>query len=291
MTAVSADTTRRLVRHADLGAAQHAWRPFAIDELYDDALDVLSVRAALNAAPLEAATRRLDGNDPAAVWSRPNETMPVEDVHLLGSDAPATPTYSAPRGVSLDDYLASARRHEGAVERVFGDEFPIVAQLEQLLGRFSGGRPVRVARAGNGSSYVPCTLRRMANGRQIGVHHDYHYGLQLYQELGPTLDTRTLISFVITLRKPQAGGELHVYGVTPTTPNAPKMPNGFQWDLPAIEARYDQVQIGYEAGDLFLLASGRCLHRVGRVAGPDPRITLGGFLALDTHHEQVLFWS
>ncbi len=281
----------RRVRHRELSATQHAAAPCAIEEIYDDALDVLTARAAMDPVAIDAIWRRLSTDAPDSAWARPNEKMPVEDVQLLGADAPATPSYSAPRGVSFDDYLASARRHAGELQALFGPDFPLVDRFEHLLGRFSGGRPARVARAANGQSYAPCTVRRMAEGRQIGVHHDYHFGLPLYQELAPTIDTRTLVSFVVTMHRAQAGGELHVYGVTPDTPNAPRMPNGFQWDLAAIEAGYDQLAVQYEIGDLFLLAAGRCLHRVARVQGPEPRVTLGGFLALDKAHQQVLFWS
>jgi len=44
-------------------------------------------------------------------------------------------------------------------------------------------------------------------------------------------------------------------------------------------------------GDLFLLASGRCLHRVRPIAGPQSRVTMGGFLALGKDHTRVLYWS
>jgi hypothetical protein len=129
------------------------------------------------------------------------------------------------------------------------------------------------------------------DGKQIGVHHDYHYPLPLYGDLAPRLDTRTLISYVVTLRRPDSGGDLFVYGVTPNTPDAPKMPNGFSWDLAAIEQRYDSARFALEAGDLFLLASGRCLHRVDRIVGPRARVTMGGFLALDKDRRSVLYWS
>ena len=105
------------------------------------------------------------------------------------------------------------------------------------------------------------------------------------------MDTTTLVSFVATLQGPDAGGELFVYGVTPTTPDAPKMPNGFQFDLAAIEQRYDYASFQVGAGDLFLLASGRCLHRVAPIKGPNARVTMGGFLALDAGRKRVLFWS
>ena len=79
--------------------------------------------------------------------------------------------------------------------------------------------------------------------------------------------------------------------MTATTPDAPKMPNGFQYDLAAIEQRYHFARFTPEAGDLFLLASGRCLHRVDRIVGARARVTMGGFLALDKDRRRVLFWS
>ena len=46
-----------------------------------------------------------------------------------------------------------------------------------------------------------------------------------------------------------------------------------------------------DVGDVFLLASGRCLHRVSPIQGAKARVTMGGFLALDKPRERVLFWS
>lgn len=69
------------------------------------------------------------------------------------------------------------------------------------------------------------------------------------------------------------------------------MPNGFQYDLGAIEQCYHVARFTPEVGDLFLLASGRCLHRVDKIVGPRARVTMGEFLALDKDHRRVFFWS
>ncbi|MDE2367405.1 MAG: 2OG-Fe(II) oxygenase [Burkholderiales bacterium] len=289
MNGIANEPGGRLVHADDLAAS--AARPRALDEIYADELDVLRVQRAMDPAAIGAITSRLDALAPAAQWARPNRTMPIQDVQLLGADAPATPTYSAPRGVTLEAYLDSAQRHEGDLQRLFGPGFDLVGRIERTLALFAGGRPVRLARSADGRAYAPCTLRRMAPGTAIAIHHDYHYDLALYQELGPTLDRRTLVSYVFTLQRPESGGELDVYGVTPTTPDAPKLPNGFQWDAAAIEARYDRQRIDCDVGDLFLLAAGRCLHSVAKVEGSRPRITLGGFLAFDKAGDEVVYWS
>lgn len=284
-------TADRVVRSIDVAATDVGAVSNAIEDMYDDVLDVIVIRNAFDRERLSAAGEALDraGSDPG--WARPNEKMPVEDIQLLGTDTPATPTYQAPRGASLDAYLESAKRHRAATESVFDAGFDAAEEFRRVLGAFSGGRPVDIAVNSDGRQYVPFTIRRLVDGRQIGIHHDYHYPLDLYKDLATRLDTRTLISFVVTLQAPEQGGELFVYGVTPQTPDAPKLPNGFSYDLEAIERRFDRARFEVGAGDLFLLASGRCLHRVGLVAGPRARVTMGGFLALEKDHQRVLFWS
>ena len=174
---------------------------------------------------------------------------------------------------------------------MFDAGFDAASSITELIGKFSSGRPVEIARADDGRQYVPFTVRRLVDGKQIGLHHDYHYPLALYKQLAPTLDTRTLISYVALLRRPEAGGELCVYAVTPDTPNPPKMPNGFQWNADAVEQGYHSQRFTLDAGDFFLLASGRCLHRIAPIQGKRARETMGGFLALGKQRDRVYYWS
>ena len=39
-----------------------------------------------------------------------------------------------------------------------------------------------LADGSDGRPYVPFTIRRLVDGKQIGIHHDYHYRLDLYRE-------------------------------------------------------------------------------------------------------------
>jgi len=284
-----ASSVRGSVRFLDVDARDSSAVANGIEDLYDNAVDVIVVRDAFDREAMAEVGERLDRDDPS--WSRPNETMPVEDVQLLGTDTPATPTFRTPRGASLDAYLSSAAAHVGEAAAVFDAGFDAADEIRAALSRYSGSRPVESARAGDGRSYAPFTIRRLADGRQIGVHHDYHYRLDLYRELAEQVDTGTLISYVATLQSARAGGELLVYSATSDAPDLPKLPNGYSYDLAAIEARYDCATVATNPGDLFLLASGRCLHRVARIAGAQARITMGGFLALDRSRERVLFWS
>jgi hapalindole-type alkaloid chlorinase len=288
---MSTAAAQRRIRSAEVNAADLSGAQDAIAQMYEDQLDVLIVRRALDAAPLSAAGERLDRDDADPGWARPNVRMPVEDIQILGTDTPATPTYTAPTGASLEAYLDSAEKHRQEGQGVFGADFDAASSITRLLERFSSGKPVEIARADDGRQYVPFTVRRLVDGKQIGLHHDYHYPLALYRQLAPKLDTRTLVSYVAVMRKPDAGGELCVYAVTPDTPNPPKLANGFQWDLDAVEKGYDSQSFTLEAGDFFLLASGRCLHRIAPIKGPRARVTMGGFLALSKDRDRVYFWS
>lgn len=281
----------RTVRSLDVQASDTARIANGIEDLYNDKLDVIVIRRAFVPEPLAAVGAKLDRDDVNPGWARPNEKMPVEDIQLLGTDTPATPTFQAPRGASIDAYLDSAAKHHADADAVFQPGFDATREFQHVLGRCAGGRPVDVAKNSDGRTFVPYTIRRLVDGKQIGIHHDYHYPLALYKDLAPQLDTTTLVSFVVTLGAPQAGGELFVYAAGPATPDVPKLPNGFQYDLEAIEKRYHFAKFEMEVGDLFLLASGRCLHRVGKITGPKARVTMGGFLALDKARERVLFWS
>ena len=282
---------RRPVFSAEVSSGDVHTLTDGVAEIYAGRLDVIVARGAFDAATLSQAGEALDSDRPGPDWVRPNEAAPLDDVRLLGTDAPATPTFRAPRGVPLKDYLASSAAHAADTDAVFRPGFDAERTIRAVLSRYAGGRPVDVARSDDGRRFVPFTIRRLVEGTQISVHHDMHYGLDLYRELGHHIDTTTLVSFVATLRTPLAGGELVVYGATSDATDLPRLANGFAFDLPVIEQRYERGIFRTQAGDLFLLAAGRCLHRVERIVGPRSRITMGGFLALDKAHERVLFWS
>lgn len=284
-------TRGRRVGSADIAFADRSSAADGIGELYRGAVDVIVARGAFADPRWADAGARLDADAETFDWARPNVRMPVEDIRILGTDTPATPTFRSPRGASLDEYLGSAASQSASAIAGLGPELDPVAAVRGALARFAGGLPVEQARAADGRPYVPFTVRRLVDGTQIGVHHDYHYPLELYRDLAPQLDTATLLSYVVTLQAPQEGGALRVYGATSDMTDLPRLPNGFAYDLPALEAGYPHVRLEMAAGDLFLLAAGRCLHRVEMVRGPRARITLGGFMALDRSRERLLFWS
>ena len=259
----------------------------AIEDMYDGALDVAVVRGSWPEQQLATVAAGLDTGAGDPGWNRPNAVMPPEDIQVLGTAA--TPTYSTPHGPQLDAYLQDADWYDRSP--IFERQLDPTSAVGAALSAHSGGRPVEVLRTPDGKRFSPFTVRRLAEGKGIGLHHDLHTSLAMFRDVAPMLDRRTLISYVFTLQGPAAGGELCVYSCPPDAPNPPKMPNGFSWDLAGVEKRFGSVTIRTDTGDLFLFASARLLHRVAPVVGPRARFTMGGFLALDARRERVLFWS
>jgi hypothetical protein len=258
----------------------------AIADMYERRLDVAVVRGAWQEPQLASVAASLDAGATDPGWNRPNAVMPPEDIQVLGTAA--TPTYSTPAGPTLDRYMEDANWYERTP--LFGGLDPTSA-VAKALGRHSGGRPVELLQTPGGKQFSPFTVRRLVEGKGIGLHHDLHTSLAMFKEVAPGLDQRTLVSWVFTLQGPDAGGELCVYNCAPDEPNAPKLANGFAWDLAGVEQRYGSVKVQTGTGDLFLFASARLLHRVAPVIGQHARFTLGGFLALDAAGKRVLFWS
>lgn len=258
-----------------------------IEDLYERRLDVAIVRQAWREPQLAAVASVLDTGETDPGWNRPNAVMPPEDIQVLGTAA--TPTYSTPTGPTLDRYLEDANWYEKTP--LFGSALDPTATVAAALARHSGGRRVELLQTPGGKRFSPFTVRRLVEGKGIGLHHDLHTSLAMFSEIAPGLDRRTLVSWVFTLQGPEAGGELCVYNCPPDEPNPPKLANGFSWDLAGVEQRFGSVKVETGTGDLFVFASARLLHRVTPVIGPGARITLGGFLALDASRERVLFWS
>lgn len=257
----------------------------AIEDLYERRLDVVVARGSWQEPQLSSVAASLDTGALDPGWNRPNAVMPPEDIQVLGTAA--TPTYSTPTGPTLDRYLEDANWYDRAP--LFESSFDPSAAVAASLAQHSGGRPVELLQTPSGKSFSPFTVRRLTEGKGIGLHHDLHTSLEMFKEVAPGLDRRTLVSYVFTLQGPEAGGELCVYNCAPDEPNPPK--KGYMWDLAGVEQRFGSVRVQTATGDLFLFASARLLHRVAPVVGQRARFTLGGFLAMDAAGERVLFWS
>jgi len=97
MSVTVTPSVRRRVHCQDVDARDFPAVNKVIEEMYSDALDVIVVRGAFDAAPLIKAGQWLDDGQGDPGRSRPDEKMPQEAPQILGTDTAATPTYQAPR--------------------------------------------------------------------------------------------------------------------------------------------------------------------------------------------------
>ena len=258
----------------------------AIEDMYDDALDVAVVRGAWAPTDLVAVAATLDRGEVDPGWKRPNASMPPDDIQVLGTAA--TPTYATPRGPTLEAYMEDADWYDRTP--LFGKAFDPASAITGALSRHTGGRPVE---SPDPRPTAVLTFHRAETGRGQGHRLASRSAHVVGHVQGRRACPRHENAGQLRLHAagPRRRRELCVYDCAPDTPDPPKLPNGFSWDLAGVEARFGSVKIDTGAGDLFFFPSARLLHRVAPVSGGRARITLGGFLALDKSRERVLYWS
>ena len=259
----------------------------AIEDIYEDKLDAIVLRRAfpLTVATTVAARVRAGSSLP---WLRPNKIGPSTDIEVLG--IPATPTFEAPRGPGVDAYFRGAEEYDAVIRTVFPADCEPGSYTESLIARVSGGRGVEAARDSRGRRFARFSLRSLPEGQCIIVHNDhFHFNLPVYTDLVSHLDTTISLSFFAVIQAPEGGGELVVHGLTHRD-EAPTFPNGMS-DAGAIQDRFQFEEFDLGTGDVIVFGAGKFYHQVRPVVGKRPRITLGGFLALDRDRKTVIYWN
>lgn len=269
----------------ELTAAELSANPEILADLFEARTTGVVVRGAVPG--VEALAARLNDASLADLWASPNQGMPGGELRVIGEAA--TPTFTKMRGPSVAQYGEAAQAHAATMDRVFGELEP-TAQINALFSSLSGGRPAAPARFDAEVPWSPYTLRALNPGQQIYSHHDMHYWLSVYERLPEDLDRTSLLSWVVTLQAPEAGGSLAVYGLWGSDPNPPMLPTRFL-DTEALEDRFGKHVFDLRAGDLVVFDSGRHVHRVTPVEGGRPRMTMGGFMTLAKDRGRAAYWS
>ena len=282
-------TTERTVRLLEITREELFEGRDLIGEMYNDDLDVVLIRGAFDRDALQAVGTVVSSEGFSSEWRHPNPPeMMGEDIKVLG--VPLTPSGSRPAGPDEDDYFISNPPLRSNIDDLFGSSFDANASFKEVLSQLAAGKPSLTPRDPIGKPFAPYTMRQLSDGEGIAVHHDYHFGLRIYNWLCQLADTSLALSYFTPVSTSKEGGALVVYALTLANPNKPMLENG-RWDAEKIREQFDYVTLHPEVGDLVVFASGRCLHQVTQIVGETPRTTLGGFLALDGAHERVLFWS
>jgi len=188
----------------------------------------------------------------------------------------------------FDEYLERAARFDAALAA--SSPIDVFAPLHAALARIAGDyRPTRPRGPGD-RLYGFVTLRRLPPGGRIPPHCENEQIPRVsYDDLRPRIDAATLISFYLTLRPADEGGELAVYdlGYDAIGDRVRHRHSAMEDEV----ARVRRVLVKPPAGSLIVFDGGRRFHEVLPVGGARARWTLGGFLAASIDHQQLYVWA
>lgn len=188
----------------------------------------------------------------------------------------------------LDGYFARVPPFEAALAGALAavDLFP---HLVAALARVAAGWVVSRPRSNDGRGYGLVTLRRLPPGGFIPPHcENEQLPREPYRDLRERLDTTALMSFYVTLRPADAGGELAVHQLDYAA-IGDRVKHGHS-DMRAEVDRAPRVVLEPPAGSLIVFEGGRRFHQVLPVRGERARWTLGGFLAPTRARDALLVW-
>lgn len=237
---------------------------------------------------------------PLPVMAAVVERLERGETALVGRDSPY---YTGrmfgrilPHEQDLDGYFAEAAAFPAesrALFRELGPDFK--TRLEEVLALLAGGKPVQLAQTGDGRSYQAFSIRQMLPGAFIDVHYENEaFDAPAMQPLLAQLDGPQQLSAYLALAVPEAGGELSVYPLRGTDPEAAAIKNldrTAESTYSCIEAIAPRAVLNTSVGDLLVFDAGRHFHRVTRIGGQRARWTMGSFLALSRARDRYLYFS
>lgn len=266
--------------------------PNAIEDIHGGRFHGLIVRGVFAPDAVESLARQIErGQAPIEpmVWQK-HEHGP-RDSTILGR----------PFMVDMDAarYLASAAQFREGCRALFAGLPDFEARMTSVFQTLCRGRQVSVPAAPNGATYSPATIRVLQPGHGIHVHVGNDFiRLPQARQLAACADVSCQLSYFVTLRPAQSGGNLTVFSLQWSHVEEIRKQRGGL--LPEDEckaliadlvARSESVSLEAGAGDLILFDGGRYYHKVTRVQGPHSRITIGGFLVFSTDHDTIFYWS
>lgn len=189
----------------------------------------------------------------------------------------------------LDGYLARVPVFDAALEASIASA-GATARVLSALARVASGWAPRRPRTVDGRTYGVVTLRRLPPGGRIPPHcENEQLPRAAYRDLRPRIDGAALVSFYLTLRPADDGGELSLHDLGPAA-IGDRVRHGHS-DLAAEVLAAPRVRVRPGAGSLIVFDGGRRFHQVLPVRGARSRWTLGGFLALTRARDAVHVWA
>jgi hapalindole-type alkaloid chlorinase len=192
-------------------------------------------------------------------------------------------------GADRTGYHNEATLITRVVTESFGE--PFVQQLGARLGALADPRPLVRPSSASGVAYAPFTVRSYPEGGLIPPHCELEQlRRESYRDLLPQICADTLLSFLVMVSAPEAGGDLVVYDLDQGDPRVPE----FYSDRSVVHSIRDgflHERIPLSTGDLLVFDAGRHFHQILPVLGKRTRWTLGGFMAPLRDRSAWFYWS
>ena len=266
---------------AELGA--HA---DALMAIFRGELDLLVVREAITPTAALRVADALERRAGDFAWT-PQQHPDGRPGQMMVMGMTLTPVSGF--DLDLERYFTVAERFRRDCRELFAGEPDFEAAMIDRLGAMAGGRPVAIPEHDRGRAYTPATIRTLPHGCGIPVHcGNFFLETPGYRSLAAQLDTADQLSYFVTLRDAEEGGELEVYELQWGDPRTPM--KGDFYDGERIAAHWHGLKVRPGPGDLLVFDGGRFYHRVTTVRGRT-RVTIGGFVGFSPDHERALIWS
>jgi carrier-protein-independent halogenase WelO5-like protein len=281
MCSGGAQTLAGFLRTTELDAADADAHADAFEELRAGKLQAIIVHGVYPPEVLAAVVTRLERREPdfLQTWFPEKFRSWFFGRNLNLSDA------------RLTGYFDEAARFHAQLEALFPPGLGIARHVGELLARIDRGRPFVPAPGPlPGTQYMFTTLRAHAESGYLPAHFDNEQRLRAsYQHLS-TLVELNMMSFVLVLAQPEAGGALEVFDLCVEPQDARLLNDDSASERPDVSV-LDSVSFRLPPGTLIVLDSGRYLHRLTPVQGARKRWTACSFMARARARAATYCWG
>jgi Carrier-protein-independent halogenase WelO5 len=191
----------------------------------------------------------------------------------------------------LREYFHESAQFHEHLRLLFPPALGITDYVAGILSQLDRGRAFVPAPGSEpGSQYMFTTLRAHLEGGYIPPHCDNEQAIRPSFRHLRTMIEFPMLSFVLALTLPEAGGALEIFDYRPEPMTEPPKAGAAARPRPKRE-EMNAASFRIPPGSLLIVDSGRYLHQVSPVAGPRKRWTACSFMALNREHDATYCWG
>lgn len=264
-------------------------QPKLIDEIFDEKIDGVIIRNFLNKVEVQQLLNAY-------------LSIPISEQFCTGEGIHTFPEsfYSLNgRPFNEADFLKNKSFWEG-FEQSFGMDY--VSKVKKLFLQLSSAESINIPVADSNMNqiYNPSTFRQLSpESGEFKLHcgRFFHEAFpDFYKQLNTLSDIHHQLSYFVTLRPAEEGGELKLYD--PKWEEANKKADGLKLEdmngkiIDLEDPSQASVSIpDLREGDLFIFKGSNIWHQVSSIRGAFSRCTLGSFITQSKTENQLHLWS